>query len=108
MNADIHIGDCRDVLASLPAGSVHCCVTSPPYFGLRDYGVTGQLGLEPTLEDYVETMVGVFREVRRVLSGKKPGAKFAKRWRRHVGDDLVAAWRGYRAWEIEDERRAKR
>lgn len=66
-NADIRVGDARTVLETLPAGSVHCCVTSPPYFGLRDYGVAGQLGLEPTLEAYIETMVGVFREVRRVL-----------------------------------------
>lgn len=67
MNARIHIGDVRDVLASLPDESVHCVVTSPPYFGLRGYGVVGQIGLEPTLDAYIETMVGVFREVRRVL-----------------------------------------
>lgn len=48
--------------------SVHCCVTSPPYWGLRDYGVAGQLGLEETPEEYIAAMVGVFREVRRVLS----------------------------------------
>ena len=53
-----HIGDCREVLATLPAESVHCVVTSPPYWGLRDYGVAGQLGLEPTPEAYVEAMVG--------------------------------------------------
>lgn len=67
MRSDIHVGDARTVLETLPAESVHCCVTSPPYFGLRDYGVVGQLGLEPTLEGYIESMVGVFREVRRVL-----------------------------------------
>lgn len=60
-------GDCREVLAQLPAESVHTAVTSPPYWGLRDYGVGGQLGLEPTPEAYVENMVAVFREVRRVL-----------------------------------------
>jgi DNA modification methylase len=60
-------GDCRTVLAELPAESVHCVVTSPPYWGLRDYGVSDQLGLEPTPEAYVENMVAVFREVRRVL-----------------------------------------
>jgi DNA modification methylase len=65
----IHVitGDCRDVLATMPAESVHCVVTSPPYFGLRDYGIAGQIGLEPTMEEYVSEMVGVFREVRRVL-----------------------------------------
>ncbi len=61
------IGDCRDLLKTLPSGSVHCCVTSPPYFGLRDYGVTGQIGLEQTPDEYVAEMVAVFREVRRVL-----------------------------------------
>lgn len=59
--------DVRDGLAQLADQSVQCCVTSPPYYGLRDYGVPGQLGLEPTLAEYIETMVGVFRDVRRVL-----------------------------------------
>jgi len=60
-------GDCRDVLRTLPESSVHCVVTSPPYFGLRDYGVDGQIGLEQTPDEYVAEMVKVFREVRRVL-----------------------------------------
>ena len=60
-------GDCREVLRTLAAESVHCVVTSPPYWGLRDYGVIDQLGLEPNAEEYVATMVAVFREVRRVL-----------------------------------------
>jgi DNA modification methylase len=60
-------GDVLAVLASLPDQSVHCCVTSPPYFGLRDYGQDGQIGLEKTPQEYVEKMVAVFREVRRVL-----------------------------------------
>jgi DNA modification methylase len=60
-------GDCRDVLRSLDAGSVHTCVTSPPYFGLRDYGHGGQIGLEPTPDEFVAALVAVFREVRRVL-----------------------------------------
>jgi DNA modification methylase len=51
----------------MPDNSVHCCVTSPPYYGLRDYGAAGQLGLEKTPEEYVAKMVEVFREVRRVL-----------------------------------------
>ena len=67
MNVKILIGDCRDVLRRLPDASVQCCVTSPPYFGLRDYGVAGQIGLEPTPDDFVAEMVAVFREVRRVL-----------------------------------------
>lgn len=65
--ATIYQGDCREVLREMPAESVNCCVTSPPYFGLRDYGVDGQIGLEQTPEEYVAQMVGVFREVWRVL-----------------------------------------
>ena len=60
-------GDCRDVLRTIQNGSVHCCVTSPPYFGLRDYGVAGQIGLEATPDAFVAEMVAVFAEVRRVL-----------------------------------------
>ena len=63
----ILMGDCRDVLRTLEDASVNCCVTSPPYFGLRDYGVDGQIGLEQTPDEYVAEMVAVFREVRRVL-----------------------------------------
>jgi DNA modification methylase len=60
-------GDCRDVLPTLAAGSVNCVMTSPPFWGLRDYGTAGQVGLEATPEEYVATLVGIFREVRRVL-----------------------------------------
>lgn len=60
-------GDALAVLGTLPDARFHCCVTSPPYWGLRDYGVEGQLGLEKTPEEYVAKMVAVFREVRRVL-----------------------------------------
>ena len=61
------VGDCLASLRAMPAQSVHCCVTSPPYFGLRDYGHEGQIGLEDTPEAYVARLVEVFREVRRVL-----------------------------------------
>jgi len=60
-------GDCLQQMATLPAASVQCCVTSPPYWGLRDYGTAGQLGLEATTDEYVANMVAVFRAVRRVL-----------------------------------------
>ena len=60
-------GDALTILRKLPAESVNCCITSPPYWGLRDYGVTGQLGLEATPELYVAHLVEVLREVRRVL-----------------------------------------
>jgi DNA modification methylase len=60
-------GDCLEVLRDLEADSVDCVVTSPPYWGLRDYGAEGQLGLERTPEEYVANMVAVFAGVRRVL-----------------------------------------
>ena len=63
----ILIGDVREQLRTLPDASVHCVVTSPPYWGLRDYGIGGQLGLEATPEEHVAAMVEVFREVKRVL-----------------------------------------
>jgi DNA modification methylase len=63
----LYQGDCLEILPTLEANSIQCVVTSPPYWGLRDYGVEGQLGLEKTPEEYVGKMVAVFREVRRVL-----------------------------------------
>jgi len=67
MNIEILHGNCIEQLKTIPKQSVNCCVTSPPYWGLRDYGHRGQLGLEETPEDYVSKMVHVFREVWRVL-----------------------------------------
>ena len=64
----IYQGDCLDILPILEPKSVQCCVTSPPYYGLRDYGCEGQIGLEETPEAYVAKLVAVFREVRRVLA----------------------------------------
>jgi len=65
---NIHTGNCLDILPTMEAGSVNCCVTSPPYFGLRDYGNDEQIGLEETPEAFVESLVKVFREVKRVLA----------------------------------------
>jgi DNA modification methylase len=62
-------GDAGELLKTLPDNSVNCCVTSPPYWGLRDYGHAGQLGLERTPQEYVDKMTEIFREVRRVLRG---------------------------------------
>ena len=64
----IAVGDCRATLDQLPDGCVQTCVTSPPYFGLRDYGVDGQIGQETSPAAFVEALVTVFREVRRVLA----------------------------------------
>ncbi len=90
----ILIGDVRDKLAELPDESVHCVVTSPPYFGLRDYGVEGQIGLEATPGAFVEVMVGVFREVRRVL--RKDGTLWL-----NLGDSYAGSGRGI--WNVPDE-----
>jgi len=68
MKAEILTGDVRQRLAELPEKSVQCVVTSPPYWGLRDYGHDGQIGLEQTPQEYVAEMVAVFREVWRVLA----------------------------------------
>ena len=84
-------GDVRDVLPTLPSDHYDCVVTSPPYWGLRDYGVEGQIGLEPTMQGYLDTMVGVCREVRRVL---KPEGTF---WL-NIGDSYASnQWDGDRA-----------
>ncbi len=68
MTVTLLIGDALEQLRTLPDDSVDCCVTSPPYWGLRDYGVVGQLGIEPTLAEHISNMVAVFMEVRRVLT----------------------------------------
>lgn len=60
-------GDCIESMRRMPDASVHTCVTSPPYFGLRDYGHDGQIGMEPTPDEFVAALVAVFREARRVL-----------------------------------------
>ena len=87
MAYEIYQGDCLEVLRTLPDESIHCCVTSPPYWGLRDYGVEGQLGLESTPEEYIENMVKVFREVKRVL--RKDGTLWL-----NLGDSYAGSGRG--------------
>ncbi len=69
-SGDIEVlaGDSRGLLPQIAAGSVQCCVTSPPYWGLRDYDHSAQVGAEDTPEEYVENLVAIFRQVRRVLS----------------------------------------
>jgi site-specific DNA-methyltransferase (cytosine-N4-specific) len=87
-------GDVRDVLAKLPENTFQCCVTSPPYWGVRDYGHKHQIGAEPELRDYIKTLVGVFREVRRVL---KPDGTF---WL-NIGNTYTS---GGRTWRQEDSK----
>lgn len=67
MSYEIHNGDALAILRTMPEASVQCCVTSPPYWRMRDYGVHGQYGLEETIGAYIANQVAVFREVRRVL-----------------------------------------
>ena len=99
MSVRILTGDCRDTLATLPAGSVQCCVTSPPYYGLRDYGVDGQIGLEDSPSEYVAQIVAVFREVRRVL--RDDGTLWL-----NLGDAYASGNRGWRATNEKNEARA--
>lgn len=96
----IHVGDCLDVMRSMPSGSVDCVVTSPPYWGLRDYGVEGQIGLEPTLGQHLAVIVEVFAEVWRILKPQgtlwlnygdcyatTPNGKSAAAYKAEGGDD---------------------
>ena len=87
LTAQVLIGDVRRRLTELPDASVQSCITSPPYWGLRDYGEDGQIGLEQTPEAYVEQMVNVFREVRRVL--KDDGTLWL-----NLGDSYAGSGRG--------------
>ena len=86
----IRQGNALERLREMPDESVHCVVTSPPYWGLRDYGVDGAYGLEPTLDEYIERMVKVFREVRRVL--RKDGQLWL-----NLGDAYAGSGKGMNA-----------
>lgn len=95
---EIRQGDCRQLVKAMPDRSVHCVVTSPPYFGLRDYGVKGQMGLEPTPAEFVAGMVELFRDVRRVMRDDGTlwlnlGDSYANdgKWGGHTGGKHVRA-----------------
>ena len=79
------LGDSIEILKSLPDNSIDCCVTSPPYWNLRDYLVSGQIGNEPTMGEYVASIVAVFAEVRRAL--KPEGTCWV-----NLGDTYASAW----------------
>lgn len=98
----IIVGDCREALGTMPDQSVHCIVTSPPYFGLRDYGVEGQMGLEPTPAEFVEALVGVLREARRVL--RDDGTLWL-----NLGDSYAGSWgaQGHRESTTNDQRTSR-
>ena len=82
---EIQQGNCLDLLTEMPTGTAQTCITSPPYWGLRDYGNDGQLGLEATPEEYTANMVEVFREVRRVL--RHDGTLWL-----NLGDSYAGSW----------------
>ena len=84
----IFCGDALEVLKTFPDNFIDCCICSPPYYGLRDYGIDGQIGLETTPYEYVAKMVEVFREVRRVL--KKEGTLWL-----NLGDSYAGSWGNY-------------
>lgn len=94
----ILVGDCTETLRTLPERSVHTCVTSPPYFGLRDYGHDGQIGAEPTPAEFVDALVCVFREVRRVL--RDDGTVWL-----NLGDSYS---NGGRTWRADDKKHGGR
>ncbi|UZE84671.1 DNA-methyltransferase [Pseudomonas viciae] len=81
----ILVGDCIDMMRTLPDQSVQTCITSPPYYGLRDYGVDGQIGLEETPAEFIARLVEVFREVRRVL--RDDGTAWV-----NMGDSYAGSW----------------
>lgn len=84
-NHRILVGDCIEMMRTLPDQSVHTCITSPPYFGLRDYGVDGQIGLEASPREFIENLVAVFQEVRRVL--RDDGTLWV-----NIGDSYAGSW----------------
>jgi len=85
MSWEIREGDCLESLRAMPAGSVQCCVTSPPYWGLRNYGHEDQLGMEETPDLFVANMVKVFAEVKRVL--RDDGTLWL-----NIGDSYAGSW----------------
>lgn len=96
---EIILGDVRKVLAGFPDGLFRTCVTSPPYWGLRDYGVGGQIGAEPDIREYIKDLVAVFREVRRTL------ADDGTLWL-NIGDSYTSGGRTWRAPDAKNKGRA--
>lgn len=84
---DVITGNCMEVLKGIENESISCCITSPPYYGLRDYGIDGQIGQEKTPEQYIEQLVKVFREVRRIL--RKDGTLWV-----NIGDSYAGSMQG--------------
>ncbi len=98
LRADILIGDSRQLLRDIPDQTFQMCVTSPPYWGLRDYGIEGQIGAERTVDAYLADLVALFREVRRTL--RDDGTLWL-----NIGDSYTS---GGRTWRDVDEKNAAR
>ena len=92
-------GNALTVLQALPDESVRCAITSPPYWGLRDYGIEGQIGLEPSLPQFLNQLTRIFSEVKRVL--KPDGTLWV-----NIGDSYTSGNRGYRASDRKNPARA--
>ncbi len=97
--SSIFEGDALNVLSRLPSNCVQCVVTSPPYWGLRDYGIEGQIGLEETLAQYINRLVSIFSEVKRIL--KPEGTLWL-----NIGDGYTSGNRGWRAPDKKNQARA--
>ncbi|MDH2329086.1 site-specific DNA-methyltransferase [Cereibacter sp. SYSU M97828] len=95
---EIHIGDAEDILRNMPEASVQCIVTSPPYWGLRDYDSSAQIGAEPGLKEYIDRLVAVFRECRRVL--RSDGVMWL-----NIGDGYTSGGRKSRAPDRKNPKR---
>jgi site-specific DNA-methyltransferase (adenine-specific) len=92
-------GDVLHALQRLPSSSIQCVITSPPYWGLRDYGIEGQIGLEKTLPQFLNRLVAIFNDIRRVL--KDDGILWL-----NIGDGYTSGNRGYRAVDKKNPARA--
>ncbi|SER62083.1 site-specific DNA-methyltransferase (cytosine-N4-specific) [Azotobacter beijerinckii] len=95
----VHVGDARRILSQMPDGYFNCVVTSPPYWGLRDYGVEGQIGAEPTIDEYIADLVHLFREVKRTL------ADDGTFWL-NIGDSYTSGGRTWRDTDAKNKGRA--
>ena len=92
------IGDSRKVLSYIPDNTFQCCITSPPYWGLRDYGIEGQIGAELVIDNYIEDLVRIFREVKRTL--REDGTLWL-----NIGDSYTS---GNRKWRDSDKKNPAR
>jgi site-specific DNA-methyltransferase (cytosine-N4-specific) len=96
---DLQVGDARQLLSQMPEGHFDCIVTSPPYWGLRDYGVAGQIGAETTVDEYIADLVLLFREARRTLSDN------GTLWL-NIGDSYTSGGRTWRDADAKNKGRA--